>query len=199
MLRVFPAEVCAAVHRRDISLPAWQPRAYCVCNSRHQRSSTQATACGIESSFILASGFKSVRSEGFRSYLPNPGVIKYSASATSTSTTTVATTSVISIKLSSPPAPDGHLHPRQDPAPDLAPNMAREYDYDGKDSAPWYRRKRTWAIVALAVIIAIVVPVAVTVTRNKKHEEAYPDYSKLNYTLLETCMFTSTLFTRLKQ
>lgn len=74
-----------------------------------------------------------------------------------------------------------HLPPQGRAA---APNMAYGNE---KYSSPWYRKKRTWAVVALVIIIAIVVPVAVVVTRNKNRENAYPDYTKLNYTLLETC------------
>lgn len=83
-----------------------------------------------------------------------------------------------------PPAyGDAHRQlPGQVPAP--AANM----DY-GREaySSPWYRKKRTWAAAALAIIIVIVVPVAVVVSRNNERENSYPDYSPLNYTLLETC------------
>jgi glucan phosphoethanolaminetransferase (alkaline phosphatase superfamily) len=70
------------------------------------------------------------------------------------------------------------------------------YNYD-RASGPWYRKKRTWAAIALVVIIVIVVPVAVVTTRNKKDANRYPDYSRLNYTLLETCMLIILITVRL--
>ena len=83
---------------------------------------------------------------------------------------------------SSPPA-YGDSH--QAPAPTR--NMARGRE---RYSTPWYRKKRVWAAVALVVLIAIVVPVAVVVTRNKEHANSYPDYTALNYTLLDTCKYS---------
>lgn len=71
-----------------------------------------------------------------------------------------------------------------DPARD--PNMARGHHRETYAS-PWYRKKRTWAAAALIILLVIIVPVAVVVSRNKKHANAYPDYTTLNYTLLETC------------
>ncbi|OIW30281.1 hypothetical protein CONLIGDRAFT_362031 [Coniochaeta ligniaria NRRL 30616] len=82
---------------------------------------------------------------------------------------------------SSPAYSSQHRLPPQGRAAN--PNMAYG-NVNEKYSSPWYRKKRTWAAVALVIIIAIVVPVAVVVTRNKK--SAYPDYTTLNYTLLET-------------
>lgn len=67
--------------------------------------------------------------------------------------------------------------------------MARFYE---EPSEPWYKpkywQKRTWALVlsSIAIIIIIVVVVPVEVTKNHKGN-SYPDYTKLNYTLLETC------------
>jgi hypothetical protein len=83
-----------------------------------------------------------------------------------------------------PPA-YGETHHRLPPqGSSAAPNM----DYRREEYAsPWYRKKRTWAAVALVIILVIVVPVAVVVSRNKNRANAYPDYSTLNYTLLETC------------
>lgn len=66
--------------------------------------------------------------------------------------------------------------------------MARYYE---EHSEPWYKpkywRKRTWALVVatLVVVIVIVIAVPIAVTRNKKN--SYPNYSKLNYTLTDTC------------
>jgi hypothetical protein len=55
---------------------------------------------------------------------------------------------------------------------------------------PWYNprywRKRTWIVlgVAAVIVIAIAVPVGITVDRARNR---YPNYSKLNYALAETC------------
>lgn len=49
-------------------------------------------------------------------------------------------------------------------------------------------RKRTWAGIAIALIIAIVVGVAVGVMVAKANR--YPDYSKLTYSLQDTCKST---------
>ena len=72
---------------------------------------------------------------------------------------------------------------------DRLPPRSHNMDYGSRDKygTPWYKKKLTWAVAALGVIIAIVVPVAVVVSRNKGHGNAYPDYTALNYTLLETC------------
>jgi hypothetical protein len=48
-----------------------------------------------------------------------------------------------------------------------------------------YWRKRTFLWSALGLIIIVVIVVAVAVTEVKKN--AYPDYSKLNYSLVDTC------------
>ncbi|OAA66978.1 beta-glucanase [Niveomyces insectorum RCEF 264] len=69
--------------------------------------------------------------------------------------------------------------------------MGRRY-YE-VDTGPWwnpaYWAKRTWIIVgvALVVVLAIVIPVGVVVSRNNSHSNAYPDYGPLNYTLKDTC------------
>jgi hypothetical protein len=49
-----------------------------------------------------------------------------------------------------------------------------------------YWSKRALILSALAVVIVIVIVVAVTVVEVK--ENAYPDYSQLNYTLVDQCM-----------
>ena len=76
-----------------------------------------------------------------------------------------------------------HRLPAREPA--AAPTM----DYGRHNyPRPWYQKKRTWAaLLALVVILVIVIPVAVVVTRNKNRANSYPDYSAVNYTLLETC------------
>lgn len=70
--------------------------------------------------------------------------------------------------------------------------MGRRYyeEYTGPWWNPNYWTKKVWAIViiGIAIIIAIVVPVAVVVTRNNTEANKYPDYSAVNYTLKETCM-----------
>ncbi|KAB5575496.1 concanavalin A-like lectin/glucanase domain-containing protein [Coniochaeta sp. 2T2.1] len=68
----------------------------------------------------------------------------------------------------------------------LPPRANMDYGSSEKYGTPWYKKKLTWGIAALVIIVAIVVPVAVVVTRNKNHGNAYPDYTALNYTLLET-------------
>ncbi len=64
-----------------------------------------------------------------------------------------------------------------------------------EEPAPrWYQagqwRKRTWALVVglivIIIVVAVVVPVTL-VTKRNNGPPAYPDYSKLNYTLAETC------------
>jgi hypothetical protein len=54
---------------------------------------------------------------------------------------------------------------------------------------PWYNfkywGKKAWAgaIAVVVLIIVIIIIIAVEVTKNN----AYPDYTKLNYSLAETC------------
>jgi len=66
---------------------------------------------------------------------------------------------------------------------------APPFDREDSLSHPWYSvkhwGKKAWLFLALgvAIIIAVVVAVAVVVTRNNR----YPDYSKLSYSLSETC------------
>ncbi|RKU39979.1 hypothetical protein DL546_001589 [Coniochaeta pulveracea] len=64
--------------------------------------------------------------------------------------------------------------------------MAHSYYGSEEVSRPWYSKKRVWTAVAVILLIVIVVPVAVTVSKEKQKENRYPNYSKLNYTLLET-------------
>lgn len=67
--------------------------------------------------------------------------------------------------------------------------MARFYE---EPSAPWYKprywQKRTWALVVstIVVVLVIIIVVPVVVTKNKQNN-SYPDYTKLNYTLTDTC------------
>lgn len=67
------------------------------------------------------------------------------------------------------------------------------YDFNGvqEDRDPrWfdvrYWSKRLLILSALAVVIVIVIIIAVAVVEVKKN--AYPDYSQLNYTLVDQCM-----------
>jgi hypothetical protein len=70
-----------------------------------------------------------------------------------------------------------------------------EYKVDRDDSlAPkWYEwrywSKKIWMMigVGIAIVIAIVIVVAVMVSK----KDRYPDYSKLNYSLAETCAYAS--------
>jgi len=61
---------------------------------------------------------------------------------------------------------------------------------DERRDPPWWDArhwgKKGWIMVgiALAVIVAIAVPVGITVDRARNR---YPNYAKLNYTLAETC------------
>lgn len=67
-----------------------------------------------------------------------------------------------------------------------------KYQVDREDTLgkPWYNVKswgwKAWTSVGvvLAIVVAVVVAVAVVVTKNNK----YPDYSKLNYKIVDTCM-----------
>jgi len=68
---------------------------------------------------------------------------------------------------------------------------------DGDTLAPrWYNAKgwgkKVWLGIgaALAVIIIVVVVAAVMVTKKNK----YPDYSKLSYSLADTCLLSLSLF-----
>jgi hypothetical protein len=73
-----------------------------------------------------------------------------------------------------------------------------KYTLDREDTLgkPWYNVKswgwKAWTAVGvvLAIIIAIVIAVAVVVTKNNK----YPDYSKLNYKVVDTCTYYPALF-----
>ncbi|KAK7967382.1 endo-1-3(4)-beta-glucanase [Apiospora aurea] len=49
---------------------------------------------------------------------------------------------------------------------------------------PWYKRKRTWVIGAVVLIVAIIVAVVAGVLVSKANR--YPDYTKLNYSLQDT-------------
>lgn len=64
--------------------------------------------------------------------------------------------------------------------------MARYYE---EVTEPWYKpkywRKRTWAIVVASIVAVVVIVIVVPVVVTKK--EKYPDYSRLNYTLTDSC------------
>lgn len=66
-------------------------------------------------------------------------------------------------------------------------NMSRRIS----ENAPWWKpaywRWRTWAIVAVVLIIAIVAGAVAGVLVTKANR--YPDYSKLSYSLAEECKF----------
>lgn len=70
------------------------------------------------------------------------------------------------------------------PPPAYGFNGARE-DRDPRWFDVRYWSKRTLILSALAVVIVIVIVIAVAVVEVKKN--AYPDYSKLNYSLVEQC------------
>jgi hypothetical protein len=55
-----------------------------------------------------------------------------------------------------------------------------------------YWSKRTLILTSLALVIVIVIVIAVTVVEVK--ENAYPDYSKLNYSLVDQCTTLSTKY-----
>jgi len=71
------------------------------------------------------------------------------------------------------------------------------YAVDKEDTlAPrWYEfkhwSKKVWLLVGLgiAIIIAIIIVIAVVVSRNNR----YPNYSKLNYSLKESCAYFRSL------
>lgn len=62
-------------------------------------------------------------------------------------------------------------------------------DRSAAPMSSWYSvrgwGKRAWAIVGASVVVLIIIIIAVAVTVKKKSR--YPDYSKLTYTLSETC------------
>jgi hypothetical protein len=66
------------------------------------------------------------------------------------------------------------------------------YQHGQYDSyQPWYNfrywGKRAWAGAVAVVVLIIVIIIIVAVEVTKKN--AYPDYTQLNYSLAETCMF----------
>lgn len=70
-----------------------------------------------------------------------------------------------------------------------------KYEVDNEDtlSPHWWNlkawRKRTFVFLALGLAIMIAVIVVIVVEVEKKN--AYPDYSKLNYSLVDTCTYSS--------
>lgn len=73
------------------------------------------------------------------------------------------------------------------------PPPAYNLDREGSLSPRWYEwrywGRRKWIMIGVgaALILAIVIAVAVVVSRKDKR---YPDYTKLNYRLSESCKFT---------
>ena len=60
--------------------------------------------------------------------------------------------------------------------------------------APWYDLRKwgalTWAgaaAAAIVVVVAVIVVPVLLVTRRKSSSDPYPNYSKLNYSISETC------------
>jgi hypothetical protein len=51
---------------------------------------------------------------------------------------------------------------------------------------PWW--KRAWPILALVAVVVLVIVIVVPVEVEKK-KNRYPDYSKLSYSLTESCMY----------
>lgn len=70
------------------------------------------------------------------------------------------------------------------------PPPAYKIDADGTLSPRWYDvkawGKRVWAGVIAGIVIIIIIIVVVAVVVSKKNK--YPDYSKLTYSLSETCL-----------
>jgi hypothetical protein len=78
----------------------------------------------------------------------------------------------------------------------LPPSYSRDRELPPRDNMrqstgyePWwnvrYWRKRTWAIVVVVLVAAIIAGAVAGVLVTKANR--YPDYSKLNYTLEDTC------------
>lgn len=89
-----------------------------------------------------------------------------------------------------------HFQLEDDYGTPLAPPPKYQLDREDTLARPWYDVKswgwKLWAaiVAALVIIIVIVVAVVVVVTKQSK----YPDYSKLNYEIAETCMCHSLTF-----
>lgn len=68
-----------------------------------------------------------------------------------------------------------------------------EYKVDRDDTLyhPWYNvkywGKKAWLIVGAIIVAIVVIIIIVAVVETKANR--YPDYTKLDYTLSETCMF----------
>lgn len=71
---------------------------------------------------------------------------------------------------------------------------SHEYGYPSSSESRWNPKnwsRRIWLIVCSAIIVVVIVIVAAVVgvnaTKNNSKSSSYPDYTKLNYTLLDTC------------
>jgi hypothetical protein len=81
-------------------------------------------------------------------------------------------------------------------APQSAP-MGPAYKYDAEDALRPHRwdvrewRKRTWAFLAVGLIVIIIIVVVVVVEVKKQNR--YPDYAPLKYSLSDTCWYSPPL------
>ncbi len=77
----------------------------------------------------------------------------------------------------------------------MGPPSTYAVDKEGTLAPRWYEFKhwsnKVWLLIGLgiAIIIAIIIVIAVVVSRNNR----YPDYSKLNYSLKESCAYLLSL------
>lgn len=66
------------------------------------------------------------------------------------------------------------------------------FDRDDPYRPAWYNfrywGKKAWGVAVGLVVLIIVIIIIIAVEVTKK--SAYPDYTKLNYSLAETCLFT---------
>jgi len=74
-------------------------------------------------------------------------------------------------------------------------NRANEFDTarhtaEYPSYKPWWRR--AWPLLAIAVVIILITIIVVPVEVEKKKNQ-YPDYSKLTYSLADTCTSISSL------
>lgn len=79
----------------------------------------------------------------------------------------------------------------QDYGRPLGPPPGYKVDRDDTLNQPWYDvrewGKKAWIAVGAIVVLVIVIVVIIAVEVSKKNK--YPDYTKLNYSLAETCEF----------
>lgn len=83
--------------------------------------------------------------------------------------------------------PAYHRHSDHPPL-ELPPRDNMGYKYGVE--TPWWKRKRVWVASLVLLVIAVVVAVVAGVLVSRANR--YPDYTKLNYQLRDTCTSATT-------